>query len=127
MNIPSNKNFAYSFSFVFFVGALFFLYIDKINLVYLFLVISILFLITGKFCSKIFKYPNYIWSQFAKLLHKIISPIILFALFFFIFTPFGLIARIFVNDLKKIKGIYKKSDNSNFTEYDLKINYKNQF
>ena len=125
--MPSNKNFAYSFSFVFFIATLFFIYFHKINLVYLFSILSILFLTIGKFFSKIFKYPNYIWYQFAKLLHKLISPIILFFLFFVIFTPFGLVARIFIKDLKKIKGFYRKEDNSNFTEYDKKTNYKHQF
>ena len=44
-------------------------------------------------------------------------------MFFFIFTPFGFIARIFSKDLKKISGKKDKKLLSSFISYDKKNNY----
>lgn len=35
------------------------------------------------------------WMQLGTLLHKLTSPVVLFILFFFVFTPYALLARIF--------------------------------
>lgn len=35
------------------------------------------------------------WMQLGTLLHKITSPIVLFILFFLIFTPYALVIRLF--------------------------------
>tara|TARA_B110000261_G_C12746959_1_gene222888 strand:+ start:80 stop:454 length:375 start_codon:yes stop_codon:yes gene_type:complete len=124
--MPSNKNFAYSFSLIFFIISLFFLYLEKANLIYLFLTLSSLFLLGGKLKPELFKYLNYIWNKFALILHFIISPIVILIIFFFIITPFGIIGRLFSNDLKNIRG-YKQNKMSSFLNYENKTNYDNQF
>ena len=48
-------------------------------------------------------------------------------LFYFIFTPFGLIAKIFSKDLRNIKGSFKKNEKTNFKDFKDKINFHNQF
>lgn len=35
------------------------------------------------------------WMQLGALLHKLTSPIVLFVLFFLVFTPYALLVRIF--------------------------------
>ena len=85
--MPSNKNFAYSFSLIFFIISLFFLYLEKANLIYLFLTLSSLFLLGGKLKPELFKYLNYIWNKFALILHFIISPIVILIIFFFYNYP----------------------------------------
>ncbi len=124
--MPSNKKFAYNFSLIFIVVSLIFLYLEKIYLVYLFLFLSVFFLIGGKLKPNIFEYFNYFWSKIALILHHIISPIIILLIFFLVITPFGLIGRFFSKDLKKIRGI-KIENSSNFLDYENKSNYDNQF
>ena len=76
--MPSNKKFAYNFSIIFLIIALILLYLKIFDLFYLFLFLSVLFLIGGKLKPKLFKYLNYGWNKFALILHHIISPVIIF-------------------------------------------------
>lgn len=124
--MPSNKKFAYNFSIIFLIIALILLYLKIFDLFYLFLFLSVLFLIGGKLKPKLFKYLNYGWNKFALILHHIISPVIIFLIFFTIITPFGVLGRLFSNDLKKIKGL-EIGKSSNFFDYENKTNYDNQF
>ena len=125
--MPSNKNFAYSFSFIFFVFSILFFYFRNNLFFYIFFSLSFLFLLTGKIYPNIFKYPNYLWTQLAELLNKIVSPVVLMFLFYFIFTPFGLIAKLFSKSLKNLSGKYNGNVKTNFVDYKNKTNYKNQF
>ena len=124
--MPSNRKFAYNFSLIFIVISLISFYFEKINLFYLFIFLSAFFLIGGKLKPNMFEYFNHLWSKIAIILHYIISPIIIFLIFFLIITPFGLIGRFFSKDLKKISGI-KIENSSNFLDYENKTNYDNQF
>ena len=124
--MPSNKKFAYSFSIIFLIIALILFYLTKSDKVYIFLILSCLFLIGGKLKPELFRYLNYVWDRFGILLHYLISPLIVFLIFFIVITPFGLIGRLFSKDLKKIKGL-KTSQSSNFLDYENETNYDNQF
>ena len=124
--MPTNKNFAYSFSLIFFILSLLFLYFEKVILIYLFLFLSCLFLLGGKLKPDLFKYLNYIWNKFALIVHHIISPVVILIIFFVLITPFGIVARLFSNDLKNIRG-FKNNKMSNFLDYEKKTNYDNQF
>ena len=124
--MPSNKKFAYSFSIIFLIIALILFYLTKSDKVYIFLILSCLFLIGGKLKPELFRYLNYVWNRFGILLHYLISPLIVFLIFFIVITPFGLIGRLFPKDLKKIKGL-KTSQSSNFLDYENETNYDNQF
>ena len=46
---------------------------------------------------------NRLWMQFGQLLGRLISPIVLGAIFFLIFTPVGLIMRLVGRDELKLK------------------------
>ena len=124
--MPSNKKFAYSFSIIFLIIALILFYSTKSDKTYIFLILSGLFLIGGKLKPELFKYFNYLWNRFGLLLHYLISPLIIFIIFFIVITPFGFFGRFFSKDLKKIKCI-KMSESSNFIDYENKTNYDNQF
>lgn len=124
--MPTNKNFAYSFSLIFFILSLLFLYFEKVILIYLFLFLSCLFLLGGKLKPDLFKYLNYTWNKFALIVHHIISPVVILIIFFVLITPFGIVARLFSNDLKNIRG-FKNNKMSNFLDYEKKTNYDNQF
>ena len=71
--------------------------------------ISFGFLILGLINSKILSPLNKLWFKFGMFLGKIISPIIMGAIFFFVVTPIGIIMRLFGNDLLKLKSSCIKS------------------
>ena len=52
-----------------------------------------LFLLFGLFAPKILKPLNYIWFKFGLLLHSVVSPLIMMAMFYLVITPIGLIMR----------------------------------
>jgi hypothetical protein len=47
---------------------------------------------------KTFSLPLKIWLKFGEVLSKIVSPFIIFCIFFFVFVPFGICGRLFGYD-----------------------------
>jgi|TARA_B110000259_G_scaffold59076_1_gene69868 hypothetical protein len=89
------------------------------------LVVAFIFLILGLLNSKILNPLNKLWFKFGLFLGKIISPIIMLMIFFFVVTPIGLIMRLFKKDILSLKYNNKKSywiDNNG-----PKSKMKNQF
>ena len=75
--------------------------------------LSLLFLIITIIKPNLFTFPNRLWIQFGILLGKIISPIIMFLVFFLIVTPTGNLIRIFGKDAMRLK----KTSNNNVNSY----------
>ena len=75
--------------------------------------LSLLFLIITIIKPNLFTFPNRLWIQFGILLGKIISPIIMFLVFFLIVTPTGNLIRIFGKDAM----LLKKTSNNNVNSY----------
>lgn len=106
--MSTNKN----FGIVFF---LFFLLISLYPLIYSediriwSLIISFLFLILGLLNSKILYPLNKLWFKFGIFLGKIISPLIMGVIFFFVVTPTGIIVRLLGKDLLNLKYNRSKS------------------
>ncbi|MDA9678357.1 hypothetical protein N9T44_01730, partial [Candidatus Pelagibacter sp.] len=46
---------------------------------------------------------NYLWFKFGIYLSKIVNPIIMGIIFFFVVTPIGIIMKIFKKDLLNLK------------------------
>tara|TARA_Y100000590_G_scaffold197747_1_gene224599 strand:- start:3849 stop:4226 length:378 start_codon:yes stop_codon:yes gene_type:complete len=67
------------------------------------LVISLIFLILGLFNSKLLGPLNRLWIKFGELLGRIISPIVMGIVYFFVVTPIGLVMRLFKKDLLNLK------------------------
>ncbi len=67
------------------------------------LVLAGFFAVVGLFFSDLLKPLNTLWFRFGLLLHRVVSPITLGVIFFFIMTPLGLILRIFSIDLLRLK------------------------
>lgn len=125
--MPSNKNFGYSFVFIFFVVGVIFFYFNKTTISLVSFSFCITFLIITIIKSDLLSGLNYLWNRFSLLLNQVISPIIIFIMFFFIITPFGIVARLFSQDLKKISGKFDNKLSSNFVDYDKITNYERQF
>lgn len=63
-----------------------------------FVTISAIFLLIALINPKTLAPLNWVWTKFGLLLHKIVSPIVLGILFFLIFTPMGIMIRLFGGD-----------------------------
>jgi energy-coupling factor transporter transmembrane protein EcfT len=74
-----------------------------------FVVLSLVFLIITIIRPNLFTFLNKLWIKFGILLGKIISPIVMGLVFFFVVTPTGILIRILKKDvvgLKKGKSSY---------------------
>ena len=66
-------------------------------------VLSLVFLIITIIRPNLFTFINKLWIQFGILLGKIISPIVMSLVFFFVVTPIGILVRIFKKDVMGLK------------------------
>ena len=80
---------------------------DNLNIY--FIAISITFLILGLINSKLLSPLNKIWIKLGEVLGIIISPIVMFLVYFIVLTPVSLIVRLFGKDLLGLK-FFKKND-----------------
>ena len=124
IKIGTNRSFGIVFFIFFLIISLFPLKNgNDINL-YL-LSISAIFLILGLANSKLLSPLNLIWFKFGLFLGKIVSPIVMGIIFFFVITPISLILKIFRKDVLNLK---KNNKNSYWIEKTgPKSKMKNQF
>ena len=66
-------------------------------------VFSLVFLIITIIRPNLFTFLNKLWIQFGFLLGKIISPIVMGLVFFFVVTPIGILVRILRKDVMGLK------------------------
>ena len=108
IKISSNRSFGIVFFIVFLIVAIYPL-INNADLRIWSLIISIIFLILGLINSKFLTPLNKLWFKFGLLLGRLISPIIMGMIFFFVVTPIGLLLRIFGKDVLNLKKNNAKS------------------
>ena len=126
--IISNKSFGIQLSAIFFLIFLIRLYFNFFNILEVTLVSLSVFFITISFIKpSILNRIRIIFSQLARLLARIINPIIMFIFYLFIFIPFGIVLKFFRYDpLKERKNENLKSY-WNFSKEFNKRYFKNQF
>jgi hypothetical protein len=66
-------------------------------------ILSLVFLIITIIRPNLFTYLNRLWIKFGILLGKIISPIIMGVVFFFVVTPVGILVKILKKDVMRLK------------------------
>ena len=66
-------------------------------------VLSLIFLIITIIKPNLFTFLNRSWIQFGTFLGKIISPIVMGFVFFFVVTPIGILVRILKKDVMGLK------------------------
>ena len=108
IKIGSNKSFGIVFFIVFLLIAIYPL-INNGELRIWSLVVAIIFFILGLVNSKVLTPLNKLWFKFGLLLGKIVSPLIMGIIFFFVVTPTAFIMRIIGKDLLNLKFNNKKS------------------
>ncbi len=124
VKIGSNRSFGIVF-FVFFLIIALYPLINNENIRFWSLFISLIFLLLGLINSKILTPLNKIWFKFGLFLGKIISPLVMSIIFFFVVTPIGILMRIFKKDLLNLK--YNKSSSYWKKKTEPKSKMKNQF
>ena len=124
IKLPSNKSFGLLF-FIVFMGIAIYQYsnIGKIN-VYL-ISISLIFFVLGIINSRVLTPFNRLWMKFGFLLGKIVAPIVMGIVFYFVITPIALLLRIFKKDVLNLKK--NKSITYWIKKADIKSKIKDQF
>ena len=108
IKISSNRSFGVVFFIVFLLIALYPV-INKEEIRVWSLIVSLIFLVLGLLNSKILNPFNQIWFKFGVLLGRIISPLIMAIIFFFVVTPIGLIMRTLGKDILNLRYNTKKT------------------
>ena len=120
----SNKNFGIVF-FVVFIIIGFWPLLD-INTYRLWaIIIAVIFLTLGFMNSRLLTPLNILWFKFGIFLGKIISPIVMGVIFFFVVTPIAILMRISKKDLLNLKFNNKETYWIKKSNYKSKM--KNQF
>ena len=83
------------------------------------------FFILGILNSKILTPLNKLWFKFGIFLGKVVSPIIMGVIFFFVVTPIGFLMRIFGKDVLNLK--YNNEKSYWIEKTGPKSKMKNQF
>jgi len=102
VKIGSNKSFGIVFFLVFLIISLYPM-LGGDSLTIWSLAVSIIFLILGLLNSRLLSPLNRLWFKFGIFLGKIISPIIMGVIFFFVVTPIGYLMRLFKKDVLSLK------------------------
>ena len=124
IEISSNKSFGIVFFIVFFLVATYPILNNQDIRVWS-LLISIIFLVLGLLNSTILNPLNRIWFKFGLFLGKIISPIIMGFIFFFVVTPIGILMRLLRKDLLHLK--LNNKETYWIEKNSIKSKMKNQF
>tara|TARA_B100000963_G_C22569258_1_gene645241 strand:- start:892 stop:1269 length:378 start_codon:yes stop_codon:yes gene_type:complete len=98
----NNRSFGLLFFAVFFLIAIWPLFYSE-DLRIWSISISAIFLISGILNLKILSPFKKGWIKLGEILGKVISPIVMFVIYFFIITPISLLIRVFGKDLLKLK------------------------
>ena len=102
IKVGSNRSFGFVFSIVFLLIALWPL-LNNSEIRVWSLIISAIFLILGFLNSMLLNPLNILWFKFGLFLGKIISPLVMGLIFFCVVTPIGILMKIFMKDLLKLK------------------------
>jgi len=89
------------------------------------LIIASIFFILGLVNSKILTPLNILWFKFGIFLGKIVSPLVMGVIFFFVVTPTAIIMRLLKKDLLNLK--YNKNKSYWIKRDEIKNKMKNQF
>jgi len=122
--MSSNKSFGLVFFVFFLIISIFPLFKDE-NIRIWSIILAVIFLILGLMNSS-FLYPlNQIWFKFGIILGNLVSPIVMFLIFFLVITPTSLIMKILGKDLLNLK---KNNNKTYWVERSkIKSKMKNQF
>ena len=126
MNIKrsSNKNFGIVFFIVFILIALWPLLNNETYRLWA-VIIALIFLTLGIIDSRFLTPLNILWFKFGLLLGKLVSPLVMGIIFFFVVTPIAMLMRVFNKDLLNLR--YNNKNSYWIEKNEPKSKMKNQF
>jgi hypothetical protein len=124
INKTTNRNFGIVFC-IFFLIIAFWPILSENQIRIWSVILSILFFVLGIINSKLLTPLNNMWFKFGILLGKVISPIIMAFVFFFVVFPTGLIMRLIKKDILNLK--FNKKDTYWISRKIKKTSMKRQF
>ena len=124
IKIGSNRSFGIVF-FIFFLIISLYPLLNDSEIRLWSLIISIIFLVLGVANSKLLTPINKIWFKFGLLLGKIVSPIIMGIIYFFVVTPIAILMKLLKKDILNLK--YNNKDTYWIEKSGPKSKMKNQF
>ena len=89
------------------------------------IIVAFTFLILGLINSKFLTPLNILWFKFGVLLGKIVSPLVMGMIFFFVVTPIAILMRILKKDLLNLK--FNSDESYWIKKNGYKSKMKNQF
>ena len=98
----SSKSFGYLFFGLFLIISLWPALNDN-SVNFLFLSISVVFLVLTILKAKILNFLNNYWIKLGELLGRVVAPIIMFLVFFVIVTPLSLLTKLLKKDLLNMR------------------------
>ena len=96
--LPSDRKFGWFFTAIFLIGAGYFYHISSDTWLYMFAATGVAFFVVTVVRAEVLSPLNRLWMKFGLLLGMIVSPIVMGIIFFGIFTPIGLLMRLFGRD-----------------------------
>ncbi len=103
LKLPSNKKFGLFFSVIFLLISSYYFYLNEIIIALILGFISVLFFFVSLLKAGLLLPLNIVWIKFGILLGKLISPIVLGTIFFFMFTPVAVIMRLVGRDELRLR------------------------
>jgi hypothetical protein len=101
--LPSNNKFGWFFSAVFAMIAIYSYFQHLKTFAYAAAIVFFIFVALTFFAPQLLTPLNRLWYALGILLGKVISPIVLGAMFFVLITPIALVTRLFGRDELKLK------------------------
>ena len=111
IKLPSNKKFGLLFTFVFTCISIFFYLNNLIFSFYIFVALSVIFLMISIFKNNLLYPLNLSWMYLGFIIGLIVNPIVLGAIFFILITPIGIISKLFGRD-EEYRSLPALSDDS---------------
>jgi len=127
IQVPSNKNFGYFFTFFLFLVGAYLYYSANVSWSYVFFVATLIFLLVTLKKSDLLLPLNKLWLRFGLLLGKIVSPIVFGVIFFGLFAPMGILMRLIGRDELRLKFNRKQSHWISRTESFKSESFRTQF
>ena len=124
VKISSNRSFGIVFFIVFLLIAIYPI-LNQNDIRIWAVALSLIFLVLGLLNSKLLTPLNKIWFKFGIFLGKIISPLVMGIIFFFVVTPIGIFMRFLGKDLLNLK--LNKNSSYWIEKTEPKSKMKNQF
>ena len=103
VKLPSNKKFGFFFALVFVIATGYFYTNSSLIWAYISSVTALIFFIVAVVKADLLLPLNKLWMRFGLLLGMIVSPIVLGAMFFGIFTPIAIFMRLRGRDELRLK------------------------